>query len=165
MQQIHEIEYERIRGNLFEGVNFEINQDKEALQSNLKSLGFSKTLQESLDYIERQFRSSDDEFDYKSCAGHIRSFASGVIKEIAIKVAQSEGTDLPKKSYSKYLKDQKFFHGSREAEFLQAFTNYLSANSVHKLNSEREVARIGKNIAIEFALLLSQRLEGLTSNN
>ncbi|MCH7819891.1 MAG: hypothetical protein IIB40_10090 [Candidatus Marinimicrobia bacterium] len=159
LNDISDVRYDRLSTELFENINFEINQDKEILQNNFDTLGFDKNLGKSLDHIEQQFLISNNEFDYKTCADHLRTFTAAFIKEVAITVSNINGESLNNRKPHRYLKDIKFFHGSKEADFLQAFQNYLSASSVHKLNSEKEVVRTAKNIAIEFALLLSQRLE------
>lgn len=159
-RQINQILYERISGELLEGVNFEINQDREKVKHYLKTLGFDSQLIKSIQFVEESYQSADSDFDYKACAGQLRSFISEFTKQISLKVYEKKGGAKPPKSKApQYLKDQKFFHSKYESNLFDALINYLSSDSVHKLSNDREVARISKNITIEFALLLLQRLE------
>ena len=145
---------------MLEGVNFEINQDREKVKHYLKTFGFDNQLIRSIQFVEESYQSADSDFDYKACAGQLRSFISEFTKQISLKVYEKSGGVKPLKNKApKYLKDQNFFHSNYESAPFEALLNYLSSDSVHKLSNDREVARISKNITIEFALLLSQRLE------
>ena len=155
---IDKIKYMRLSKDLLEGINFEINQDRDTVKHYLEQFGFPPELIESIQYVENAYQSAQSRFDYKACAGQLRSFISGFTGEVADKVAQNDGENRDKEP-AKYLHDKAFFNSKQESDLFQSFIDYLSSDSVHQLSSDREVARIGKNVAIEFALLLSQRLE------
>ncbi len=155
---IDKIKYVRLSKDLLEGINFEINQDRDAVKHHLEQFGFPFELIENIRNVEEAYQSAQSGFDYKTCADHLRSFISELTKEIADKVAQNDG-DTRQKEPAKYLHDKGFFNSTQESSLFQSLMDYLSSDSVHQLSSDREVARIGKNVAIEFALLLSQRLE------
>ena len=155
---IDKIRHMRLSKDLLEGVNLEINQDRNTVKHYLEQFGFPSDLIENIRNVEEAYQSAQSGFDYKTCADHLRSFILGLTKEIADKVAQHDG-DTRQKKPAKYLHDKDFFYSTQESDLFQSFIRYLSSDSVHQLRSDREVARIGKNVAIEFALLLSQRLE------
>ena len=161
LRQIQLAKYNRLKDDLMEGINFEINQDREVLKDNLRALDFSEDLIKSIEFVDDMYRLADNKFQYKACADQLRSFTSGIISEVAKKVAIIYGDDIPNNKYHKYLQEKRFFLDQTELKLFQSFRDYLSSNSVHKLNSPKEVARIGKNLAIELALLLSQRLKEL----
>lgn len=155
---INKIRRIRLSKDLLEGVNLEINQDRDTVKHYLEQFEFPTDLIENIRNVEEAYQSAQSGFDYKTCADHLRSFISGLTTEIADKVAQNDGNTRQKKP-AQYLHDKGFFNSSQESDLFKSFIGYLSSDSVHQLSSDREVARIGKNVAIEFALLLSQRLE------
>lgn len=154
---IDDIKYHRLSQDLLSGINFQINQDKEEVIHYLNTFGFNAKLIENIKYVDKMYLGASSDFDYKACADNIRSFTSAFIKEVALKVAQISKDEQPSNKYHIYLGQKKFFSSKQELDLYQSFRNYLSTESVHQLDSEKEVARISKNIAIEFALCTSSK--------
>jgi hypothetical protein len=72
-EKCREARYLYLKASLLENLNLEINQDKEAVQRYLRSLGFRKELARSLDEATRLYEEGGDEFSLKASMGHIRS--------------------------------------------------------------------------------------------
>lgn len=161
--QLSAIEYNRLSQDLLTGINFEVNRDKEEVFHYLEKFGFSNELIKSIEYVENAYQSAKSDFDYKTCTDHLRSFTSVLINETAVSIAKYFKEPLPDKNFHIYLKSKKFFASNKESDLFQAFRNYLSSDSVHRLSGEKEMARISKNICVEFALMMTQRLEGFIS--
>ncbi|MEK0337305.1 MAG: hypothetical protein QQN41_07720, partial [Nitrosopumilus sp.] len=157
--QLQKIRYNRLSLDLLEGINFEINQDREEVKHYLQKFKFNPELIKSIQFVENSYQSAKSDFDYKACADQLRSFTTELTKEIALKIADHDSESNIGNKYHKYLHDKHFFNSGKESELFKSFISYLSLDSVHRLSGEREMARISKNLVIEFALLLSQRLE------
>ena len=108
-RQIHQAKFNRLKDDLLEGINFEINQDRETLKENLRGLDFDQDLIKSIDFVDNMYRLSDNDFTYKACADQLRSFTSGIVSEIAKRVALIYDDTPPQKDYHKYLKEKNFF--------------------------------------------------------
>src|SRR4029077_17075704 len=61
------IQYLRLRKELTESANFEINQDRDKLLGSLTSLGFSDKLTDFLKFAEVEFAKTQGTFSYKTC--------------------------------------------------------------------------------------------------
>lgn len=155
----------RLKSRLLDGINLEVNQDQGELQNLIKSLGFNPDLDEILNKINAKIYAAGDKFDQKECIDLIRSF----FNELCVSIAHSVQAKSQKPLASSigrmgeamaYLrsKDIAFLDESEDA-FFTKFNGFLSCKGVHVLKSEREYARIAKNMAIEIGLFLLERLE------
>ena len=161
-RQVSEVKYERLRNNLLQNVNLEINQDKDALKHELERFGFDKELVESLEFAESEYRKADSKFVFKTCADHNRCFFEMLLLKTAVKIAQLRSHTIPTRSDSAvsvrdYLKRAGFL-SERFYKLCEAFYHFASDESAHNLSSAREVARIVRNLNIELGLLIMQRL-------
>ena len=162
--QVQEIKYHRLRASLIHDVNLEVNQDKERLAEELKRFGFPEKLVESLEHAEREYRKAESGFQFKNACDHNRSFFEILLQQVAERVASSRNERLPVNpakpvEIREYLKDSGFLP-DRFHKLCEAFYQFASDESAHKLSSGREVARIVRNMNIELALLLIRRLGG-----
>jgi hypothetical protein len=165
-EQVKRIQYLRLRKELRESENFEINQDRDKLFDNLSALGFSEKLTEFLKFAEAEFAKAKDAFDYKTCVDQIRSFFAELLNETAEKIATRRGETLTSVKVDKkhpveirgYLERTKFFSEQfrKLADGLYAF---MSDEGTHTLGATKDVARIARNIAIEIGLLVTKRLQ------
>jgi hypothetical protein len=80
LEECEKARYLYLKSSLLDGLNIEINQDKEAVQSYLRRLGFAETLARSLDEAERLYHERGSAFDLKASMGHLRSFLEGLHK-------------------------------------------------------------------------------------
>jgi hypothetical protein len=96
VEQCRKARFLYVKGELEEGLNLEINQDKDVVVSYLQKCGFSSPLSESLNQADRLYRGQATAFDLKSCMGHLRSFLESVHKEAVPALHAKFGGTLPK---------------------------------------------------------------------
>jgi hypothetical protein len=163
--QVATIHYMRLKKELEEGANFEINQDRDRLADSLQQYGFSRRLVEFLQFAEREFDKAADEFSYKTCIDQVRSFFAELLTETADKIAASRGTTLETERVDrtrpvevrKFLLKSEFF--SEQFELLSnGFYKFMSDEGTHTLGSTKEVARVARNLAVEIGLLITKRV-------
>jgi len=156
--------YQRIKKEL-EFENIEINLDKELVQNEINKFGFSDDLNECLTRFEDNYRKAKDEFDFKETIGHIRSFMEHLIEQIAGKVKNI--SQVPSShDFSKFGGNRNYLK-QRDVRFLDPdqdnllgnIYKFISGTGVHTIKSQRECARLAKNITIEWSLFLFRRLE------
>jgi hypothetical protein len=73
-EECRKAEFLYLKGLLIEGLNLEVNQDKDAVQTFLQRLGFSQNLISCLSKADQLYQNPSDSFDLKSSMGHLRSF-------------------------------------------------------------------------------------------
>lgn len=159
---IAEIKYERLRENLLQDVNLEVNQDKNILAAELARFGFEKELIECLEHVETEFRKADSKFAFKTCSDYSRTFFETLLWQTAAILAKRRNEPIGARKNSAasvrdYLK-QVGFLTERFHKLCEAFYQFVSDESAHQLSSAREVARITRNMNIEIGLLIVQRL-------
>jgi hypothetical protein len=161
-EQCREAQYLYLKGDLLEGLNLEVNQDKDVVQSYLSRFGFSKTLIEALDVVEQLYRAPGTTFDSKSCIGHLRSFLETLQKEAMPGLVAKYGGNAPSKwgEGLVYLRDKNFLTKAEE-NFTSGLYVLMSDEAVHPLIAEREYARLARNMVIEYGLLFLRKLEKL----
>ena len=160
-QECRKGQYLYLKGFLLDGVNLEVNQDKETVASFLKSLSFDPTLVASLEKAEELYRAGSS-FDLKSSVGHLRSFLENLHIDAAKRVhaAGGKATTAPAKWGEALLfLRQRGLLTQKEEEMVSAFYTLISDKAIHPLIAEREYARLMRNIAIEYGLLFLSNLE------
>jgi hypothetical protein len=162
LEQCRKARYFYLKRALSEGLNIEINQDKDAVQSHLKALGFSDPLARSLDEAERLYHDGANEFDLKASMGHLRSFLEGLHNEAFPRLLAKFGGEMPA-SWGRglaYLRENAVL-SKQEEQFTASLYTIISDEAVHPIVAERQYARLFRNIVIEYALLLLWKLEKL----
>jgi hypothetical protein len=154
--------YIYLKGSLLEGLNIEVNQDKDAVQGYLRSLGFTEGLAQSLDEAERLYYHGGDAFSLKASMGHLRSFLENLHKDAFPVLQERFGGVLPENwgAGLRYLRENRVLSGSEE-KFAASLYTMISDQAVHPLVAERECARLIRNVVIEYALLFLRKLEKL----
>jgi hypothetical protein len=169
-EQVSRIQYLRLRKEVLESENFEINQDRDKLLDSLSSLGFSKRLTDFLRFAEGEFIKAQDAFSYKTSVEHIRSFLSELLIETAEKIARSrsktleiEGVD-PKRPVQvrEYLNRIEFLSDQFEI-LITGLYKFMSDEGTHTLGATKDVARIARNTTIEVGLLITKRVHVVQS--
>ena len=149
------------------GVNWEINQDKDKLKQRIKEFNFDSTLNRSLDKIDKELQRAEDEFDFKGCVDLIRTFFEQLVIIIANKIGEeakggSIGVIEKMGRARSYLRERAInFLSESQDELLGSFYKLASdrKSGTHSLTSDREHARLIRNMAIEIALFLMKRLD------
>lgn len=162
IEQCRKAKYFYLKQSLLQGLNIEINQDKDAVQSQLKTLGFSGLLAGSLDEAERLYLDGGNAFNLKASMGHLRSFLENLHKETFAAAHAKFGGNLPSSwgDGVNYLRDMKVL-STKEQQFVINLYAIISDQAVHALVAERQYARLFRNVVIEYALLFLWRLEAL----
>lgn len=173
-EKVYDVRLSRISSTLLEGVNLEINRDQEQLKLTLKEFNFNPDLIKAIDKIEQNLASGEDKFDFKVCIDLIRTFFNDLYASIALEIisktgiSPSEAIEGSKKMGKAidYLHSNKVaFVSQEEHDVIVAFNSFLSYKGVHSLTSEKEYARISKNMAIEIGIFLVQRLKKYLAGN
>ena len=158
------IKKERLSASLFEGVNFEINQDQTQLQNVITEFGFDKELNEIISKVNEKLYNAKDSFDFKNCIDLIRAFFETLCISIALEI-QNKKQITPSESIDKMGKAENYFLDKRvkfltqaEHDLIVKFNGFISSKGVHALQSETEYARISRNLAIELGLFLMEKL-------
>jgi hypothetical protein len=159
-EQCHEARYLYLKGYLLEGLNLEVNQDKEIVQSYLERFGFSKTLIETLGVVEQLYRAPGTTFETKSCIGHLRSFLENLQREAIPNLAVKYGGSAPSRwgDGLAFLREKGFLTKAEEG-FASGLYTLMSDEAVHPLIADREYARLARNMVIEYGLLFLRKLE------
>lgn len=163
--RIFKIKKERLSASLLEGVNFEVNQDQTQLQNIITEFGFNKKLNETISKINEKLYDAEDPFDFKNCIDLIRALLNELCVSIALEIQEKKQIQptLPIDSMGtaeQYFRDRRVnFLTQSEHDFLAKYNAFISDAGVHALQSEREHARISRNLVIELGLFLVERLK------
>lgn len=149
-----------LKHSLLSGVNLEVNQDKQTVETYLQRLGFSKTLRDSLNEAERLYLVHGDGFSLKSCMGHLRSFLENLHKEKMDSLHAKHGGALPSGwgDGLVYLRKNRVISEPEEKLAAGLYT-LISDQAVHPLITEQEYARLARNMVIEYGLLFLRKIE------
>ena len=159
-EQCRKAQYLYLKGALLEGLNLEINQDKEAVQNYLQRLGFTQTLIYCLNKADQLYQEPADAFDQKSSMGHLRSFLESLHAEALESIsAGSKPPADPSWGCGLTFLRQKELLSEKEERFAAGLYGLISDEAVHPLIAEREYARLTRNMVIEYGLLFLRKLE------
>lgn len=170
---INQIRLAQLDSFLFEGINLEINRDQEKLKEIITTFGFDPILNESINKIDQKLYIAQDKFDFKDCIGLIRTFLNDLCVSTALEIAKktnippSESIEEGRKmgKAMAYFRDKRVnFLSQEENKLLEALNSFMSHKGVHVLKSDREYARISRNMAIEIGLFLGKRLQKYLSD-
>ena len=161
-EECRKARYFYLKGTLIEGLNLEINQDKDAVQGYLRTLGFTETVAGSLAEAERLYHEGGSAFSLKASMGHLRSFLENLHQETFPALHARFGGVAPASwgAGLAYLRENEVLSVPEE-RFAGSLYTVISDEAVHPLVAERECARLVRNVVIEYALLLLRKLEKL----
>ncbi len=165
-EQISKIRFERYESELLEGLNLETNQDKEELKVKIKEFNFNPELNKCLDKVDSSLQKAEDEFDLKTSIDLIRTFIEKLVISVASEIVRNINIQPSEKLNGKIGRARNYFR-SREVQFLSenednllgAIYGFMSYVGTHTLTSDKEYARIARNITIEKALFLVKKLD------
>lgn len=158
LDRINSIEIKLLEYELQE-VNQEVNEDKETLVKEFDRFGFPKDLTETLNKIDQKLKSATDDFDFKSCMDLIRSFTERFYESIASSLGNGEKIDgKDSEQVAKFFQKHDLI-SEEQGKILTSLRHFLSNWGSHRLKSKSEDARLSKNMAIEFSLYITRRLE------
>ena len=161
--RIARVRYLRLKKELFEGQNPEINTDKQQLVSRLEALGFRKEIVGALQNLDSKLYAAGTPLDFKGCLDMLRTIYEKITQDAAKTLAAKSRKSDP--NYSKpfqpwvqYLANERILSND-EMELGQKLYNYLSNAGTHSLGSDPEQVRVCKNMVIEFSLMTVGRVQ------
>jgi hypothetical protein len=163
-QLIEYFEYLRIRQDILQRDNPQIDSDRVALISRFRSLGFSGPLEGVLEKVDTAFTASADVFDFHGAMGLVRAALEQIVEQsgrrdaIAVPLEDKLGESPARFSRAVSLLTRTQLLTDREASALQAFYNMVSVEGAHAWGTAREQARLSKNMMIEWGLLIVTRV-------
>lgn len=152
---------EDLNSHLENGIDLEIDLDKEELTKGFKRFGFTEDLEDTLEKIDKKLAVAEDDFDYKNCIDLLRSFSERLYEQIAktSRIAKWKGGDEKDSEKVASLFKESGLLSDDQAKLLVSLRHFLSNEGSHRLKSKREDARLSRNMTIEFSLYLIKRLE------
>ena len=153
-EECRKARYFYLKGALQELPNLEIESDKLKVEGFLVKLGFSKDMVRALDAAENDYKATATTFELKNCLGHLRSFLEHLHREAAKSVVAKVGATVPDTwgDATLYLRQQGYFTLQHE-RFSASLYTLLSDESVHPLTTDREYARLLRNVVIEYGVM------------
>jgi hypothetical protein len=109
---------------------------------------------QALNAAERDYRASATPFELKSCQSHLRSFLEGLHEQVCQAIPHESETMLGKNwgKSTAFLRESGLL-SRQEEEFATSLYTLISDEGVHPLTTEREYARLLRNMVIEYGLL------------
>jgi len=167
-QGIQRARYAHVQKELFEGMNPEINTDKEALISRMMAIGFRDTIAIAIEEVEKKLANAASSFDFKGVMDLVRSIYEEVFEDAATSLAAIRNKTVGRGNHFKPFKDflvAETILTIDEGELSQKLYNYLSNAGSHALSSAPEQARLTKNVVIEICLLVLGRVQTVQKTN
>ncbi len=168
-KQITEVEFRSLKLKLAD-INPVINEDKQRSLKILGELGFDPKFSDGLNAIEDYFRKGElDKQEAATCISKIGSFILDFNLELIRRIEKITGEKFGGNkndvaSTIQYLKKNNVdFFDHKEAQLYKSVYDLCSDTGRHHLVSEKEHARISKNILIELILLALQKLRKYSS--
>lgn len=163
--RIDRVRYLRLKKELFEGQNPEINTDKQALVSRLEAVGFRKDIVAALQSFDVKLYAAGTPLDFKGCMDLLRTIYEEITEDAAKTVATRRSKPTPNYSkpfqpWAQYLETEGVLT-SDERELVQKLYNYLSNAGAHTLGSAPEQVRVSRNMVIELGLIMVGRVQNV----
>lgn len=159
-EECRKARYLYLKGDLIEGFNLEVNQDKVTVENYLKAQGFSDDLIECLGHADRIYQGASSGFEFKSSMAHLRSFMKRLNSEGLVKLQITvPGPKSRRWGNGLTCMQQRGVLSKAEEAYAAALFTLLSDEGVHPIFAEKEYARLARNVVIEYALLFLRRLE------
>jgi hypothetical protein len=161
------IRYLRLQNELLEGVNPEINTDRQMLISRMEQLGFRAGIMTRLRELDQKIYQARKPADFRDCMDSTRIVFEEIVEDAGRKAATFTGHGQPTvgvhgnfSPWKKLLVDTKALTGDEGVLFAGLYA-YLSNAGTHRLESKPEQARLTKNITIECGMLVVGRVQAM----
>jgi hypothetical protein len=163
---IEVVRYARLKKQLTEAVNPELNADKELLVSRMEELGFRREIVTSLGALDRKLYAAGTPLDFKGCMDLLRTIFEEIVEDAGQRAATKVGETPPAPGGRDFAPWKQLLLKcgvltADEAELFQKLYNYVSNTGTHRLGSAPEQVRISKNTVVEFGVLLVGRVQQL----
>jgi hypothetical protein len=159
---IARVRYLRLRDQLLEGRNPEINADQQEVGDRISRLGFRKPVAAALRDVETKMSVATSGFDFKACIDLTRTALEEVLEESSQAIEERYGTAAPTKGhhapYLQHLTNAGLLLKD-EQEALQKLYNLLSNEGAHSLEAAKEQAHVYRAVTVEWLLLITGRVQ------
>lgn len=162
--RINRLRYLRLRAELLEGSNPEINADQMVVINRAAALGFRPEIRKALEEIDRKLVLASTPFDFKGCMDLVRTAFEEFVEDSAKAIEPKSANTIPVGrgtshfgTFLDFVRDSRVI-GQDEHKAIQPFYNFLSNVGAHRLGVAPEHARVARNLAIEWMLFLSGRV-------
>jgi hypothetical protein len=158
--QCEQASYFYLKGILLQDKpNLETEADRAQVVTFLEALGFNPVLKLALEEAEKEYRDASNVFQLKNCLGHLRSFLEHLHRESARAIASAVGETVVDRwgDATTYLRNKMIFTKQHEA-FVTTLYTLISDTSVHPLGTDREYARLLRNVVIEYGVMFLSTL-------
>jgi len=165
---IEKIRYLRLKRELTEGVNPEVNVDKQVLISRMEELGFRREIVEALHDLDRRLYEAGKPLDFKGCMDIARTAYEELVEDAAKAASSKKKLPLPPERsgnfqpWNQLLMNAGVLTGD-EGALSQKLYNFLSNVGAHRLGSALEHVRVAKAMVIELGMLVAGRVQSLTA--
>jgi len=159
-EECRKARYWYLKGALQELPNLEIESDKLKVEGFLVKLGFNINMVKSLNAAESDYKSTASAFELKNCLSHLRSFLEHLHRESVKSIAATIGQTVVDKwgDATLFLRQRGYFTKQHES-FVASLYILLSDESVHPLTTDREYARLLRNVVIEYGVMFLTMLD------
>lgn len=158
LSTLREASKRRISSDLEEGENQDITNDMVFLTQFFQTNFINEDVSNLIKHIQDLFVKSEfDSVIYATCIDRVRVFISTVTRIVAVEKSKTTEKILQNgkddKVYSQYLRDNNIIT-KEELKLLVAFYSLCSSNGSHIARTNKETARLVKNIGFEIAIHL-----------
>lgn len=165
-KKIAVVRYLRLKHELFEGTNPEINSDKQVLLSRMTHLKFRPEIVSAFEALDLKIFQAGKPIEFKTCIDLVRTIYEEIVEDSARAVAVKKNLPVltytaPFQPWNLFLQNNHILT-SEEADLTQKLYNYLSVTGTHRLGSEPEQVRVCRNTVVEICLLIAGRVAALS---
>lgn len=158
LSTLREASKHRISSGLEEGENQDITNDMVFLTQFFQTNFIDEDVSNLIKHIQDLFIKSEfDSITYATCIDRVRVFISTVTRIVAVEKSKTTEkvlkNDKDDKSYREYLSNNNIIT-KEELKLLSAFYGLCSNNGSHIARTNKETARLVKNIGFEIAIHL-----------
>ncbi len=166
--QIDEIRFLRLKGELLKSERWEANQDRRRIEEILARLN-----PEPLTYLrefDREYEKGEGRIDLCRAMGHLRAFMNrlyaDLVRELeSISGASFSGDSRDMEQLLGYLKGEGVaFFSQGEDSLSRSLMGFISEANGSRYLPKVEFARVGKNMVMEMALVILEKLEAYRGN-
>lgn len=156
----------------YDGINFEINQDKEKVIEKIEYYKFGKDIVNALIEIDK-FLFSEEKTVSSGMNNNLRNVMATMITRISDKIREVTKEEIPKNNPNKPDKKEMGLRRDyikkhlklteEDDDFVDAFVDVLHEEGGHSFMSEKEYFRLSRNITITFLYFLLSKLDKFLS--
>lgn len=163
-RKLVQVRFNQLENNL-KKINIEINQDKATLKEKFFLMQFGDKYNGLLEDMDNYILTENSKAVNAGMISNLRAFIADLLKDIATRIAQTEGIAIPHIDRRGEMGDIRGYLQSRlnlskeDNEFIDSFVKILHAEGGHSFTSEKEYFRLARNIGIEIALFMMSKYE------